>query len=144
MPYDKDQILYRTCQVIVNLFRNQIEEERECVHTRIFNFILHPEHEYVHCGISDMVCDSTKKHPEHVVPCLVLVNETFRLIKEKILSDDEIARLLQKHWKIVTITKEEAKRIDSKLCLKSKMPEGWKFEDGDTFKRLNLAGIKYK
>jgi len=37
-----------------------------------------------------------------------LIKECFRLIKEGSLSDDEIAKLLQKHWKIAAISKAEA------------------------------------
>ena len=104
--------------------------------------ILHPEYKYVGCGISPAVKAGEPKHPEHIVPCAVLVKECFRLIKEQKHSDEEIAKLLQKHWKIATISKAEAKILDSELRLKSKMPQGWRFEDGDTFARLKLAGIK--
>jgi hypothetical protein len=140
--FTNEQILYRTCETLVRLFRNQFEEERPAVHTRIFNYVIHPEARYVHCGVSTSVTNESKNHPEHVVPCAVLINEVFRLFEESNLEDNDIAKLLQKHWKIVTITKEEANHIDSTLKLKSKMPSGWTFENGDTFERLNLANIE--
>jgi hypothetical protein len=142
MEYSNKEILFRTCQTLVRLFRNQVEENRLVVHSRIFNYVLHPEMKYVHFGVSANVTSESKTHPEHVVPCAVLINEIFRLIEEKVLDDDEIASLLQKHCKIVTITKEEAKHIDSTLKLRSKMPPGWSFEQGDTYERLHRANIK--
>lgn len=140
--YTKDQIVLRTCHILVKNFINQIEEKRESVHTRIFNYILHPEGKYVHYGVSTNVTEQTQNHPEHVVPCAILIDETFRLLKEGRLNETEIAHLLQKHWKIVTITKEEARKIDYELGYKSRMPDGWSFEKTDPFKRLNEAGIE--
>ena len=138
----KDEVHYRACKALIGLFRDQIEEGSECVHSRIFNYILHPESKYVSCGFSLEAKASQATHPEHDVPCAFLIKECFRLIKEGSLSDNKIAKLLQKHWKIATISKAEAKRLDSELGLKSTMPEGWRFEDGDPFARLEIAGIK--
>ncbi len=131
----------RACKALISLFRDQIEEGSRCVHSRIFNYVLHPESKYAHCGSSQEAKSGLPTHPEHVVPCAFLIKECFRLIEENNLPDDEIAKLLQAHWKIATISKAEAKRLDSELRLKSKMPEGWRFEDGETLARLKLAGI---
>ena len=138
---EKDVVLYRACKALVGLFRDQIEAGSECVHSRIFNYIIHPESEYVNCGSSLEARSNREIHPEHVVPCAFLIKECFRLIKEDNHSDGEIAKLLQKHWKIAIISKTEAKRLDSELKLKSTMPEGWCFEDGDPLARLKVAGI---
>lgn len=138
----KEEVHYRACRVLISLFRDQIESGKNCVHSRIFNYVLHPEKDYVGCGVSLEARAGDSLHNEHIVPCIVLIKECFRLIKEKNHSDDEIAKLLQKHWKIATISKNEAKQLDSELKLKSKMPEGWRFEDGDTFARIKLAGVK--
>jgi hypothetical protein len=140
----RNEVLYRACLALIGLFRDQIDAQLECVHTRIFNYVLHPESCFVHCGVSLEAKSGSSTHPEHVVPCAVLINECFRLIKEGNLSDEQIARLLQKHWKIVTISKAESKRLDSELGLKSRMPGNWRFEDGDTFARLAEAGISYQ
>lgn len=139
--YPKDEILFRACKVLVKHFKNHVEEGRQVIHTRIFNYFLHPEKEFVYYGASRAVSPNTKNHLEHAVPCAVLINECFRIIKEDNLQDEEIARLLKKHWKIVNITKNESKIIDFKLGLKSKMPEGWSFESGNTFVRFKLADI---
>jgi hypothetical protein len=104
--------------------------------------MLHPECEFVFAGISTKVGTDTPTHPEHVVPCAMLVTECQRLIKEGKCSNQEIARLLQKHWRVAIITKDEQKRLDSDLKLKSKMPPGWRFENGDTFARLTIAKIE--
>lgn len=139
--FTRGEILLRACNVLVQNFENQVEEGREVVHTRLFNYFLHPEDRYVYYGVSASVTTESKNHPEHAVPCAVLINECFRLIKEGNLSRDQIAQLLKKHWKIVKITKDESKKLDFELGYKSKMPEGWSFEDGDTFERFRLAKI---
>ncbi len=143
MPdFTRDEILLRACKALVYNFANQVEEGRDVVHTRIFNYFLHPEDRYVYYGASVSVTDETKNHPEHAVPCAVLINECFRLLKEDKLSHDQIAHLLKKHWKIVRITKEESKKLDFELGYKSKMPDGWSFEEGDTFERFKLGKIE--
>jgi hypothetical protein len=63
------------------------------------------------------------------------------MLEEQKQSQAEVARLLAKHWKVALITKEEQRRLDFELGLKSSMPAGWTFEKGDTFARLNVAGI---
>jgi hypothetical protein len=143
MPdFTRDEILLRACKALVFNFANQVEEGRDVVHTRIFNYFLHPEGRYVYYGASAFVTDDTENHPEHAVPCAVLINECFRLLKEDKLSHDQIAHLLKKHWKIVRITKEESKKLDFELGYKSKMPDGWSFEEGDTFERFKLGKIE--
>ena len=136
--FPKDVILFRTCQLLVKFFRN-LEEEGRGAHTRIFNYILHPEKDYVYHGTSVAAKDLPNPYPEHAVPCAILRNECHRLIRERKLGDDEIANLLMKHWKIVGITKEEQGIIDS--IHKSDMPEGWSFETGDTFARFNHKDV---
>ncbi len=103
--------------------------------------MLHWEYDFVGIGTSKEAADKGEFHPEHVVPCAVMITEVKRLISEGILSDDEIAKLLKKHWKIARITKDQAKYIDYKLGLKSSMPDGWSFEGGDTLARLKEANI---
>lgn len=137
-----EEVHFRACKALVSLFRDQVEADTECIHTRIFNYVLHPEQRYVQYGHSEAVKEGVKTHPEHAVPCALMIRECFSLIKEGKYSDDEIARFLQKHWKIVTITKEEAKRLDSELRLKSTMPEGWHLDSDDTFARFKQANIK--
>lgn len=139
----KEEVLFGTCVQIVNLLALHVKNEMG-THSRFFSYIIHPERDYVDAGQSSNVTENTPNHPEHVVPCAFMIKEVKRLISENQLTANEIAALLQKHWKIVTITKSEAKNLDQKLKLKSTMPIGWSFETGDSFARLSAANIKLK
>ena len=134
-------VVYETCLLLVTHFRNLIQHGKTGFNTRIFSYMLHPEKEFVYAGKSEKVGTDTPTHPEHVVPCAKLITECQRLIREGKHSDEQIASLLQKHWKVATITKEEQKHLDSRLGYKSSMPDGWTFESGDTFARFERAGI---
>lgn len=139
--FTQDDFVYRTCQTVVRHIRNHVEEGRGGIHTRLFSHILHPERDFVYLGQSAEAAAGIDTHCEHVVPCAVLIAETRRLIQEDQLDDDEIAKLLQKHWKIALVTKKQARHIDFELGYKSKMPTGWNFETGDTLARLDKANI---
>jgi len=102
--------------------------------------MLHPEKEFVYLGVSTELNNGEKHHHEHVVPCVVLIVECFRLINEN-HSDEYIAELLKKHWKVAHITKNQALKLDQELRLKNTMPKEWSFETGDTLARLKVAGI---
>ena len=137
--FPKDITLFRVCQLLVKLFRNHEEEKRWWADTRIFNYII-LEKDYVYYGTSKAAEDLSNPYHEHVVPRKVLRDECHRLIQEGNLSDDEIASLLMKHWKIVGITKEEQGKVDG--VHKQDMPDiekgkKWSFEEGDTFARYN-------
>ena len=141
--------VYKTALLLVEHFSNSINREENGFkstgrHSRIFQYILHPEIYFVGYGkTKETVTENIRVHPEHVVPCAVLISECMRLIKSG-MSKDKIATLLTKHWKIVYITKEQAKLLDTKTnntYFKHTMPKDWKFEDGDTFARLKLAKI---
>jgi hypothetical protein len=134
-------IVQKTCHLLVCHFRNLLEYGDFGFHTRLFSHMLHPEHRFVFAGRSQAVTNDTPTHPEHVVPCATLITECQRLISEGALSDEEIAALLHKHWKVAAITKKEQQRLDYAHGFKSKMPPGWRFEDGDTFARFAVAGI---
>jgi len=137
----KKELVYKTCVFLVGHFSNLVEYGDLGFHTRIFSHVLHPEYAFVGAGKSKEVVDGAKPYPEHVVPCGVLINEITRLIKLGKLSHEEIARLLQKHWKVAMITRQQADYIGHTLGYKSSMPEGWDFETGDTFARFNAANI---
>jgi hypothetical protein len=140
---DKQESIYRTALLLVEHFNYCILRNRKGIHSRIFSHILHPEEEFVAIGQSQDVIDGAKPYPEHVVPCATLINKSFRLIKEG-LPKEEIANLITKHWKIVYISKDQADYLDTKkgLNLKYKMPDGWNFETGNTYARLELANIE--
>lgn len=107
----------------------------------LFSHILHPERDFVCIGQSDALRGGASSHPERLVPCAILIQEVRRLLIERRLTNDEIAALLQKHWKIALILKEQARHIDFDLGYKSRMPDGWSFETGDTLARLQSANI---
>ncbi|WP_201511685.1 hypothetical protein [Psychrobacter alimentarius] len=144
---NKQETVYKTSLVLVEHFLNCIERKKLGinlgVHSRIFSYILHPEVEFVTVGKSQEVADGAPPHPEHVVPCSIIIWESIRLLEEG-KPKEEVAKLIAKHWKIVFISKDESSFIDSKkgLNLKSSMPDNWDFETGDSFERLNLAGIQ--
>jgi hypothetical protein len=148
-------LVYETCVLLVKHYRNLLRDQREnnivrplgC-NSRLFEHMLHPEKFFVYAGKSKKVTSDTPTHPEHVVPCAFLMEECLRLIKEEKCTDEEIAKLLQKHWKLVDITKEEQRKLDLSennggVGLKSTMPPGWTLENGDTFARLTEAGIDW-
>lgn len=142
MPtFSNEEIVYRTSRTLISHLRNHIEENRNGNHTRLFQHLLHPEERYVHLGTSTKVTATTPTRAEHVVPCCVMLVESRRLVEEGRLSDDAIARLLQKHWKLATITREEAHHLDYTLGYKSTMPGGWCYESDDTLVRLKKANI---
>jgi hypothetical protein len=140
---DKKESVYKTSLLLVKHFSYCAQRNGKGIHSRIFSYILHPEAEFVAIGRSQEVINGADPYPEHVVPCATLISESIRLINEG-MPESEIAELLAKHWKIVFISKEQAKYLDSKdgKNLKDKMPPGWKFETGNTFERLKLANIE--
>lgn len=142
---DPSDIVYETSLLLVTHFRNLIRLSKNGYgfNSRIFSHMLHPEKEFIYAGRSEKVTAETPTHPEHVVPCAVLRDECKRLIKAGTHSDEQIALLLQKHWKIAIITKKEQETLDfnSNLGYKSKMPVDWTFETGDTFERFKRANI---
>lgn len=144
----KHAVVKSTCLLLVRHFRNLIESDSNNsgygFNTRIFSHILHPEKEFVFAGCSEQVTDETPIHPEHVVPCATLILECKRLIRAGMHTDEQIAFLLQKHWRLAFITKKEQRILDFELGYKSTMPEGWSFESGDTFERFHLANISIK
>ena len=60
-----------------------------------------------------------------------MMYELERLIKEGKHSDEELARALQKNWKVADLTEEETQKLNVELKLKSTMPEGWDFTTGN-------------
>lgn len=136
-----NELVYKTSLLLVQHFRNLVEADVGGFNSRIFEKMLHWEFDFVGIGQSVEVTAESGFHPEHVVPCAVLIMESRRLIEENKLSNEEIAKLLQKHWKIARITKKQQRYIDYDLGYKSSMPPGWNFETGETLVRLKLADV---
>lgn len=141
--FTKEEIVFRTCQLIVRHIRNHVEENRDGIHTRLFSHLLHPEKNFVLLGHSSDALALPKKewHLEHLVPCTAMVINTRRLIQEGHLPDGDIARLLQRHWKVAYITKSQANHLDRELKLKWNMPTDWDYETGDPLRRLKEGRI---
>ena len=80
---------------------------------------------------------------EHVIPRKVICEACKEMFK-KGKSIDAVAKFIEKHLKIVRISKQEQQKLDKKsgLNLKQRMPEGWSFRNGDIYARLRAAGIK--
>lgn len=106
--------------------------------TRLFLEPLIPE-KFVVVGRSIKGTD----RKEHVVPRRVLCEECHRMFSEK-ASIEEVAQVICKYLKIVLISKEEQEYLDHNLKLKQNMPTDWSFADGNPFRRLEDANIKYE
>lgn len=61
-------------------------------------------------------------------------------------SVEEVASFIRKHLQIVHISREEQRKLDqgNQLNLRQSMPDGWSFDSGDLYARLNAAGITVK
>lgn len=140
------QFVYATCQLLVEHFKNinSLDSNGLGFHSRLFSHVLHPEEKFILEGRTEGVIAGEPSRLEHLVPCVLLYTETKRLLKEGRLSSDEIAKLLQRHWRVARITKIEQELLDNKHGLKSTMPVGWDYETGSTLARLNVAEIKLK
>lgn len=140
---ENSESIFRASLLLVKHFKDCIERGGKGFHSRVFTCFLHPEADYVGVGQSQEVIDGEPAHPEHIVPCAVLIEEACRLIKQG-KPEEEIAHLMSKHWKIAFISKKQAVYLDSKagMNMRHRMPEGWDFESGDTYERLNRAGIE--
>jgi len=140
---NNEETVHKTSLLLIEHFRDCMARENRGIHSRIFSHILNPEKHFITVGQSQEVIDGKDPHPEHLVPCATLIEESCRLIKEG-MPDAMIADLLTKHWKIANISKEQAKYLDTKkgLNLQYSMPDDWSFETGDTYARLKLAKIE--
>lgn len=77
---------------------------------------------------------------EHPVPLDWISTKIFEMIKDG-KSDEEIAAMIKRNFKLVLISDEEQDLIDNKLGYKTTMPDNWKDGD-DVLARLKLANIK--
>lgn len=83
------------------------------------------------------------EYREHVVPLRLVYNECETMFASgKPLST--VARFLEHHVKIVRVSREEQRRIDYELGLKTRMPPGWVFNEGDIYARLRAAGVEWE
>lgn len=90
---------------------------------------------------------SGQDYPEHVVPCIFLRDAAFDLYKRG-KTIEQVVGFLRRNLVVVWISSNEANQLDRSVQsggfgLKTKMPDGWTFEDGCIFERLHAAGIEF-
>ena len=112
-------------------------EERRGAHTRLFDTLMS---DYLIC-IGESI--NGTGHREHLVPCVYLRNHAYSMFDQG-ASIDDVAIMLNRLLAIAYITKQEAKLLDHKHGLKTKMPEEWCPKTGDITARLDYVGIKIK
>ena len=136
--YSKQQLLERNALRLAMVLRG-IYEETGGSDTRLLTGLLIPD-ELVEVGRSLAGAD----HREHVVPRKVIWTECKRLFDAE-APDEEVARFLADHIKVVRISRAEQLHLDSATGanLKQGMPKGWKVGD-DVFARLVAAGIQFE
>ena len=108
-------------------------EEGQDAHTRLFETMI-PD-AFVVCGTSKQ----GSHWREHAVPCAELRSRAYSMF-DKGGSIEEVSIFLREHLKIYRISRDERRKLDIELGLKTRMPEGW--EPGDHFARLRIAGVK--
>ena len=136
--FTKEERIQRTFLRVARVLHEVWEEGWG--HTRLLDEPMIPTH-LVEVGRSLAGTD----HREHVVPLLAIYNRCEEMFAAG-QSLAEVSEFLRKHVMIVWISKTEQQRIDHQLGLKSKMPEGWSFDDdgADVFARLRLGGVAWQ
>ncbi|MHB9118960.1 MAG: hypothetical protein ACYC2R_11895 [Burkholderiales bacterium] len=122
----------------------QDDPKREAsVHTRLFDSLV------PRCHIEIGKSKNGGGHIEHLVPCVMLRDHAFKLFwkgkdenKEISEIEKEVAEILNRFLRIAHITPDEARRLDHKLGLKTRMPDGWNFDTGLVMARLEAGGIE--
>jgi hypothetical protein len=79
-------------------------------------------------------------HGEHVIPLSMVFKRWLELIDAG-LSPKEQRAFLEQHLEVVWITVAEQQKLDRELKLKSKMPNGWTWNDSK-YARLDYADIE--
>ena len=76
----------------------------------------------------------------HVIPLSMVFKRWLELIDAG-LSPKEQRAFLEHHLEVVWITVAEQQKLDRELKLKSKMPDGWTWDDSK-YARLDYADIE--
>ncbi len=86
-----------------------------------------------------------RDHREHVVPRNIICYECHDMFLAG-ASVQSVAEFIGKYLKIVWISRAEQQKLDQgrQLNLRQRMPDGWSFESGSIFARLDKAGIEVK
>lgn len=134
MKFTKKEMRSRAIKRIAEILHDHWEEGRDG-HSRTFEVIVPDEF------VIDGQSINGGSYREHVVPCATL-REGSKAMYERGATIEDVASTLDKYLRIVLITNEEAHRLDVELGLKTTMPKGWDFGDGDALARLIVAGIE--
>ena len=132
--YTQEEIEFRAFQRAAYVIQS-CWEDGSGIHTRLFDLLI-PDR-FIEKGESV----KGRAHREHVVPCVLIVNECKSMFAHG-RSIDDVAKAIQDHLFIVRISKDEAKLLDVALQLKTTMPEGWVFGESSPFARIKSAGIQ--
>jgi hypothetical protein len=127
-------------------------EEGTGPHSRQSDILLNhiDKNEFIE-GESVAVSPDDPGGPEHVVPCAFILQQCLKFFdkgksegKSEVEVMKGVAEYIERYLKIVLVTKEERRKLDSKqLGLKDKMPRDWKDGD-DIMVHLNVAGVRIK
>ena len=97
-------------------------------------------------GIYDIIAinekNETNNYGEHLVPCVMIIDEAFRMFEEDNASVNEVAHMIKCNLVVMFIPTEVANKMDYELGLKTTMPEGWQFGDS-VFARLHAAEYSF-
>lgn len=126
-------------KILLNIFLKLINYEKS-INTNLFETVI--PNELITIGISNEAKLLQKNyHNEHIVPRILIRDEIIRLSKES-CSEEKMINLIINNLKVIIISKNEAKKLDTNYKLKVVMPDNWQFGD-NIFERLQKAEIKY-
>ena len=86
-----------------------------------------------------------RENREHVIPRNIICYRCHEMFSAG-SSTEAVAAFIRRYLQIVHISKEEQQRLDSgkELNLRQRMPDGWSFESGNLYARLEAAKIEVK
>ena len=137
-PKINNELEYRS-KILLNLFLKLLDNEKS-IDTNLFETVI--PNELITIGISNEAKLLQKNyHNEHIVPRILIRDEIINLSK-KSCSEEKMINLIINNLKVIIISKDEAKRLDTNYKLKVVMPDSWQFGD-NIFERLQKAEIEY-
>lgn len=135
LEFNPDQVKERRLHRLAEIIRDHWEEGNG-MDTRFFEVPM----------IHDSIVMKGKsvnggEYREHIVPKVLLRDECLKMY-DRGATLEAVKLMLNRYLWIVEITKEEASQLDNNHGLKTKMPDGWVFGEGDPLARLKFAGIE--
>lgn len=139
--FTNEQLRERSFKRAANVLHHFWEEQQHLVpraarvHSRIFDTLVFDV--YIHMGTSK----NGGGHREHLVPCAYIRDLAFEMFWAG-KDVENVASMIERLLRVADITKEEARRIDIELGLKSTMPKGWDPKTDSVLARLEAGGIQ--